>query len=316
VCRETDNIERAGLVAAMEQAADGVVITDVDGKIQYVNPAFTALTGYGSKEAVGQHTRILKSGCQSVALYQELWKTIRSGRVWHGELINRRKDGSFYAEEMRITPVRGSNGEVVSYIAIKHDVTERRAAEEAQGFLAAIVESSEDAFIACTPPGIILTWNHGAEIVFGRTADETIGKHLSMLVAPERLSVLTHFTGQILRGNAISQYETVCLRKDGQKFQASVTASPIRRSGGEVAAVSLVLRDISERHEAEHARALLASIVESSEDAIYSVGLEGTIGSWNRGAEALFRYSSEEIIGKHAAILDPPRTQRESGTLP
>jgi PAS domain S-box-containing protein len=72
VCRETDNIERAGLVAAVEQAADGVVITDVEGKIQYVNPAFTVLTGYSSAEAVGQHTRILKSGSQSVALYEEL----------------------------------------------------------------------------------------------------------------------------------------------------------------------------------------------------------------------------------------------------
>src|ERR1039458_9278332 len=140
-------IEQAGLVAAVEQAADGIVITDTIGKIQYVNPAFTAMTGYSSEEAVGQYSRILKSGVHPVSLYEELWSAIRSGRVWHGELTNRRKDGTFYCEEMQITPVQDSDGEIVSYIAIKRDVTEQRAAEEAQRFLSAMVESSEDAIV-------------------------------------------------------------------------------------------------------------------------------------------------------------------------
>ena len=207
---------------------------------------------------------------------------------------------------MRITPVRDSNGEIVSYIAIKQDVTERRAAEEAQRFLAAIVESSEDAIVAYTPAGIILTWNRGAEAIFGYSAEEAIGKHVSMLVAPERLPGLAHFTEQVLQGNAVSQYEGLCLRKDGRRFHVSVTGSPIRNAAGEVVAISAILRDISERQEAEQARALLASIVESSDDAIHGVTLDGTIVSWNRGAETLFGYSSQEIIGKNAAILAPP----------
>jgi PAS domain S-box-containing protein len=108
------SIARAGLVAAVEQAADGIVVTDTNGQIQYVNPAFTAMTGYTSEEAVGQNPRILKSGLQPAALYEDLWNTIRSGRVWHGELINRRKDGTLYDEEMRIAPVEDDNGEIVS----------------------------------------------------------------------------------------------------------------------------------------------------------------------------------------------------------
>ena len=164
--QESGIIEQAGLVAAVEQTADGIVIAALDGKIQYVNPAFTAMTGYTSEEAVGQYPRILKSGREPAEFYAELWNTIRSGRVWHGELTNRRKDGTFYHEEMRITPVRDSKGEIASYIAIKHDVTERLAAEEAQRFLAAIVESSEDAIAAYSPAGIILTWNRGAETIF------------------------------------------------------------------------------------------------------------------------------------------------------
>ena len=100
--REDCTIERAGLVAAVEQAADGIVVTDTDGNIQYVNPAFTAMTGYTRDEAVGQNPRILKSGREPAEFYKDLWKTIRSGGVWRGEVINRRKDGTFYTEEMRI----------------------------------------------------------------------------------------------------------------------------------------------------------------------------------------------------------------------
>ncbi|HEV3331599.1 MAG TPA: PAS domain S-box protein [Bryobacteraceae bacterium] len=305
------SIERAGLVAAVEQAADGVVITDTGGSIQYVNPAFTAMTGYTRDEVTGQNPRILKSGRHSREFYEEIWSSIRSGRVWYGEVINRRKDGTFYTEEMRITPVRNSEGEIVSYIAIKHDVTERRAAEEAQGLLAAIVESSEDAIAARTPAGIILSWNRGAEALLGYSATEAVGQHISMLVLPERRHHLEHLTKQVLEGQIITQPEGFCLRKDGTRVRVSLTACPIRNSAGEVVAVSVTYRDISERDEAELTRALLASIVESSEDAIHAVKLDGTIVSWNRAAEMLFGYAAQEIIGKSGAVLAPPSRRDE-----
>jgi PAS domain S-box-containing protein len=98
--RQADT-ERAGLVAAVEQSADAIVITDTSGTIQYVNPAFTAMTGFTREEAVGQNPSILKSGRQSPQFYKGIWDTIASGRLWHGELINRKKDGTFYTEEMR-----------------------------------------------------------------------------------------------------------------------------------------------------------------------------------------------------------------------
>ncbi|HTX36477.1 MAG TPA: PAS domain S-box protein [Bryobacteraceae bacterium] len=299
------NIERAGLAAAVEQAVDGVVITDLDGTIQYVNPAFTAMTGYSREEAVGGNPRILKSGRQTEAFYKELWNTIRAGRVWHGELVNRRKDGSFYDEEMRITPVADASGAITSYIAIKHDVTERRAADQMRGFLAAIVESSDDAILSYAPSGAILSWNRGAEAVLGYAAHEVVGKHVSMLLAPERLSRLAPFNQHVLQGHLVSQHETVCLHKDGRRVVASLTADPIRNAAGETTAIAVILRDMSAVREAEQARSLLASIVESSDDAIHAVGLDGTLVSWNRGAEALFGYTSEEIVGKSVALLAP-----------
>lgn len=115
--------------AALEAAANAFMIADANGTIQWVNPAFTALTGYSPSEAIGQTPRFLKSGHQSRSFYTELWRTITEGRVWKGELVNRRKDGSLYHEESTITPVRGSNGGVTHFIAIKQDISERKRAE-------------------------------------------------------------------------------------------------------------------------------------------------------------------------------------------
>jgi two-component system sensor histidine kinase/response regulator len=309
----SDSIERSGLVTAVEQAADGIVITDTDGKIQYVNPAFSAMTGYTSEEAVGQHTRILKSGQHPVEFYRGLWNTIQSGGAWHGEVTNRRKDGSLYQEEMQITPVQGPDGKIGSYIAIKRDVTERRAAEEAQRLLAAIVESSEDAIVSHTPTGIILSWNHAAEKTFGYTAGEVIGKHVSLLVPPERMPGLAYLTEQVLQGRPVSQYEGLCLCKDGVRLRVALTLCPILNAAGEVVATASMIRDVTERHEAEQVAAFLASIVESSDEAIMGATLDGTIVSWNRGAEELYGYTSQEMIGKNAALLAPPDRYDEVG---
>jgi diguanylate cyclase (GGDEF)-like protein/PAS domain S-box-containing protein len=114
---------------ALEAAANAIVITDQGGKIQWVNPAFTKLTGYTLEEVIGNNTRILKSGKTPNLLYQELWETITQGGVWQGELINRRKDGSHYFEELTITPMFGKNKEITHYIAIKQDITDRRESE-------------------------------------------------------------------------------------------------------------------------------------------------------------------------------------------
>jgi PAS domain S-box-containing protein len=244
-------IEQAGLIAALEQAADGIVITDTNGKIQYVNAAFTSLTGYTSDEVVGQNPRILKSGTQLPATYEQLWTTIRSGEVWRGELINRRKDGTLYHADTRITPVKGINGEIVNFLAVKRDVTPLREADEAQRLLDAIAESSEDAIIAYAPTGIILTWNRAAEIIFGYSSPEAIGRHVSIFVAPERRSRLEHLTQQVLQGNAVLQHEGIGVCRDGSPVEVSATAYPIKNSAGKVVAVSVILRDISERKRTE-----------------------------------------------------------------
>lgn len=116
--------------AALTAAANAIVLTDRDGTIVWANPAFTRLTGYTLAEAVGRNPRVLvKSGQQDRAVYQQLWETILAGHVWRGELINRRKDGSCYAEEQTITPLRAVHGEITHFIAVKQDLTERKKVE-------------------------------------------------------------------------------------------------------------------------------------------------------------------------------------------
>ncbi|MGB7851371.1 MAG: PAS domain S-box protein, partial [Candidatus Sulfotelmatobacter sp.] len=118
--------------AALEAAANAIVITDFHGTIMWVNHAFTTMTGYSKEEAVGKNPRLLKSGKQPQSYYADLWSTISSGKVWHGELVNRRKDGTTYTEEMTITPVTQDVGNPDNnyFVAIKQDVTERKRSEE------------------------------------------------------------------------------------------------------------------------------------------------------------------------------------------
>jgi two-component system cell cycle sensor histidine kinase/response regulator CckA len=117
--------------AALNAAANGIVITDLDGTIEWVNPAFSAVTGYRRDEAIGKNPRdLVRSGAHSDSFYAEMWRTLISGRVWRGELVNRRKDGTHYTEEQTITPVRNEEGEITHFIGIKRDLTEEKRLQE------------------------------------------------------------------------------------------------------------------------------------------------------------------------------------------
>ena len=124
-------IDRLRLVSsALESAANAIAITDREGAVSWVNPAFSQLTGYSLAEIQGCKLSRLKSGAQDAAFYRNLWETILAGRVWHSEMINRRKDGSFYTEDNTITPVRDERGEITHFTSIKQDITARKQLEE------------------------------------------------------------------------------------------------------------------------------------------------------------------------------------------
>ena len=122
--------ERELLTSAIEQAAETVVVTDVEGTIQYINPAFERITGYTRDEALGRNPRILKSGEHDDAFYREMWRMLTRGEAWNGQLINKKKDGTIYTEDATISPVRDASGKTVNYVAVKRDITQEIKLEE------------------------------------------------------------------------------------------------------------------------------------------------------------------------------------------
>ncbi|WP_006788246.1 diguanylate cyclase [Thiorhodospira sibirica] len=118
-------------LAAIEAAADAIIITDTQGYLLYVNPAFTEQTGYDPTAVKGRHTRMLNSGKHPKAFYAQLWQTVLAGRIWRGELINRRKNGEYYEEEMTISPVKNEHGAIEYFVAVKRDISGQRALERA-----------------------------------------------------------------------------------------------------------------------------------------------------------------------------------------
>ncbi len=122
--RKRDDAEHKRMMAAIEQLAETIVVTDAQGIIQFVNPAFRRTTGYSREEAIGQNPRILKSGAQDEQFYRNLWDTISSGKTWEGRMVNKRKDGILYTEESTISPIRNTSGQIVNYVAVKRDISE------------------------------------------------------------------------------------------------------------------------------------------------------------------------------------------------
>lgn len=181
--------------------------------------------------------------------------------------------------------------------------------------LAAIVASSDDAIASKTLDGIVLTWNAGAERLFGYSAAEMIGKPMTTIIPEDRLIEEDVILARVRRGDSVEHMQTVRRRKDGSLVPISLTVSPICDEAGAIVGASKIARDITARIEAETAMAHLAAIVESSDDAIVSKDLNGVVRTWNRGAERLFGYLAEEMIGKPINIILPADRQHEETSI-
>ncbi len=135
--------KREQLLKAIEQAGDAIVITDPSGVISYVNPAFELITGYGREEAQGRNPSLLKSGEQGADFYRDMWATITRGETWNGRIINKKKDGSLYTEEATISPVTDDSGNIVNFVAVKHDMTEHLKISEEKTALEERIRQSQ-----------------------------------------------------------------------------------------------------------------------------------------------------------------------------
>lgn len=168
------------LSRALEATHDGVVISNLDGSIRFVNRAFEEMTGYRQAEALGQDPRILKSGLHSDEMYAEMWQTIISGQVWRGEMTNRRKDGTLYEAQLTISPVRSAAGEIEQFVAIQRDITERKQAEqslrEQEAFLWQVIDTDPSFIFVRDREGRFVLANRAIAESYGTMPQNLIGK--------------------------------------------------------------------------------------------------------------------------------------------
>jgi PAS domain S-box-containing protein len=237
--------------AALEAAANGIVITDANGTIEWGNPAFTAMTGYSLDEAVGHTPRILKSAQHDPSFYADLWATVLDGRVWRSEMVNRRKDGTCYHEEQTITPVLDEHGAVAHFVAIKQDVTERRRAAEAlrrrEEHFRSLIENARDMIFVLDEHGILRYASPAVERVTGYRPHEMVGNAaLSRIHPDDRAAVREVLTTPGFTGSV--EYRQMC--RDGSWLTVEAVGTRIETEP-DVFRIVVNARDISERKRLE-----------------------------------------------------------------
>jgi PAS domain S-box-containing protein len=187
--------------------------------------------------------------------------------------------------------------------------------EEVRSFLAAMIESSEDAIISKDLNGIISSWNEGAQRIFGYTATEIIGQSILRLIPPDLHSEEEQILAKLRAGERIEHYETTRIRRNGERFPISISIFPMRDGAEMIIGASKIGKDTSERSKDDESHFRLAAIVDNADDAIISKNLNGIIASWNRGAFLLFGYTEDEMIGQSILRLIPEELHYEEDEI-
>jgi PAS domain S-box-containing protein len=240
------------LAAIVESSEDAIIGKTLEGVITSWNHAAAAMYGYTAEEMVGRNVSVLFPADRAGELAPILAALRRGERVEHFETRRVRKDRTVIDVSVSVSPVRDASGRVVEAATVARDVTERnhaaRAASELGSRLAAIVESSEDAIIGATLEGVITSWNPGAAVMYGYTAEEMVGRDASMLVPPDRAGELVAVLERLRRGERVAPFETQRVRKDGALVDVSVAVSPVRDADEVTVAVAIMVRNVTDRN--------------------------------------------------------------------
>ena len=286
---------------------DLFVIADADARFLRLNPAWEHVLGFTREELLArpyldfvhpddvestrtEQAKVLTG--EARAAFENRWRCADGSYRWLSWEATRAPQGLIYAAA--------------------RDITERKEAEEVTARLAAIVESSDDAINSTTLDGTVLSWNRGAEQIYGYQAREIMGRSVSIVAPPGRSEEIRQLLARVSEGESLRAVETMRRHKDGHLFPVALSMSPIRDSHGKTIAVSAISRDITERkHREEQVRAQrehLASVIASASDPFVEMNEQGVITEWNHRARAVFGWSEEEAIGRTVAeTLVPAR---------
>ena len=308
---QSDELYRSMFVACPEC----VKIVDKSGRLLDMNAAGLRMIGAAARaDAIGANVYDMIAP-EHRDVFREFNEKVCGGErgTLEFEIVGLR--GERRLMETHAVPLHDYNGETV-HLAVARDITRQESTERAALRLSAIVDSSDDAIISKDLNGIITSWNRSAQRLFGYTAEEVIGKSVTILIPADRLDEEPMILGRLQRGDRVDHFETVRRRKDGTLVDISLTISPVRDRNGEIIGASKIARDVTESRRGERARTLLSAIVDSSDDAIISKDLNGIITTWNQSAQRLFGYTAEEAVGRPVTMLMPPeRIDEEPGIL-
>jgi PAS domain S-box-containing protein len=303
--------QRELLRVTLASIGDGVITTDTEGRITFMNPVAERLTGWGLDEARG-------------ALLSKVFKVVNENTREPVESLGNRalKEGAIVGlanysllvtksgDEISIdesgAPIKNDRGEVEGVVLVFHDTTKRRRAERAvQVWRQVFNHASWGVVISNPDEGTLEAVNTAYALMHGYTEEEMKGMPLIETIAPEARGAWEENV-RVTREQGRNVYESLHIRKDGTRFPVLMDIAVIKDEEGRVLYRAANLQDITERKLGEEARERLAAIIESSDDAILSKTLDGQITSWNASAEKMYGYTREEAIGRHVSFIAPP----------
>lgn len=312
-----EDLRRAGEYnrRLIEASLDPLVTIGHDGKITDVNSATEKITGATRDRLIGDdfanyftEPEKARTGYQTVLV---------KGLVRDYPLTIKHKSGNTSEVLYNATVYKNEFDEVEGVFAAARDITEQKRAEKESKLLAAIVQSSDDAIIGKDTDGIVVSWNPGAEKMYGYGPTEVLGKHISFLATPDKLEEISRILEKIRNGEQIRHYETVRKRKDGRIINVSVTISPIRDSEGKVTGSSTIARDITEQKRIQLALQVASaynrSLIEASIDPLVTIGHDGKITDVNTATELITGLTREQLIGDDFANYFTEPTDARTG---
>ncbi len=299
------------------QSASAMMITDATGRIEYVNPKFSELTGYEAEELLGQKPKMLQSGAMSADFYQAMWDSLMTQGEWHGEVLNKHKQGHHYWVNESVSAIKNSAGDITHFLAIEEDITHRKqvdsALAESEERFRQMADLSGEWLWEQDPNGYYTYSSVAVQQILGFSQDQIIGKHYTELLTAQDKANQTGFSNSQQPFYALLNHYR---HKDGHQVITESTGLPIMSVQGQLLKWRGVDRDITARINFENA--LIDSekrtrlIIESSLNAIVIMDSYGIVNDWNQQAEVMFGWTAQEAIGRRLDELIIPERFHET----
>ncbi len=300
--------ENKKLSAIIDKIPASIVITNSAGNIEFVNPYFSKLTGYSSDEVLGKNPRIMKSGYHLEDIYKELWNSILSGKVWEGELCNKKKNGELYWEQANIAPIRNEPGVITNYVGIKFDITAKKKAlddlDTAKKFTDILIDNANVMIVGINNDGNVIIFNKAAERISGYESQEIIGTNwLGKLFPQKFFGGNWHNIKEVIMNSDIpSSFEDILLAKSGEEKIISWQNTTLIDNGSRIIHISFGI-DITYKKEAEKklqdSETKFKKLIHNTGDVFAIVGKDLKIKFISNSVERITGFTVEESLGEN-----------------